>query len=118
MEKTIIIKCDSKTLATVVMEGIQKELKKESIEPVGEVQFPTNFVEEISKCLELKKESESTNGAVASLVTDKGINTVSILEDLINGLKVLFESEATPVCECIEISKEIRSLLELLESLR
>lgn len=117
MEKAINIKYDSKALATAVMEGFQKELKKESIEPVSEVQFPANFSEKISKCIERKKESESTNVAVTSLVTDKGINTVNVLEDLINGLKADFESEVTLVCERIEISKEIRSLLELLESL-
>lgn len=62
-------------------------------------------------------ENEKTD-IVTSLVIDKGINTVSILEDLINGLKAEFESETPFVHERLAISEEIRSLVVLLEQIK
>ena len=62
-------------------------------------------------------ENEKTD-TVTSLVIDKGINAVSILEDLINRLKAEFESEMTSVHERLSISEEIRSLVVLLEQIK
>lgn len=57
-------------------------------------------------------------GIVTSLVGDKGINTMSVLEDLINGLKAEFESKMTSVGERLAISEEIRSLVFFLEQIK